>query len=699
MYIVKLDNKKIYDQRIDELTLIEPVVALEENNAGSFSFTITSTHPNFNDIKRRKSLIQVFEDSELIFSGMVYEVEEDFYKNRKVYCEGELSYLNDTIQRPAEYHNMTARGLIEAYIQNHNAQVEPEKQFMIGMVTVHETNPIECYTNMQNTINCIKTDLLDNLGGIIRVRYADGSKYIDYITENDTRTNLQVIRLGENLINYKSNISSLDIATAIIPLGKKLEDSPIESLDVRLDIKSVNGGLDYVSDSVAVNTFGWIYKTISWDDIDDATILKQKGEQYLNDTQFDNMVIEVNALDMHLMDAFETAIRLSDKIRIVSKPHGLKDKYFRLTKQSINLNSPDKNTITLGKEEHISLSARTVQANNEVLKAMERITPASTILKQAKDNASAIINGNGENGYVVLHENSSGVVYEILVMDTPNINTATKVWRWNENGLGFANSKDTSGNWNFGLAMTMDGAIVADYITTGTLTGLEINNGNGTFKVDSSGNLTASSGTFSGTVSSGTIQGCTISGSGTLNMDVPSGASMDFGTSAEWSRNCVISNASGSGGFDVLKSTSSGRNSVDMHYDNIEKYDSDGNTSYAQFGSSSSSDIRLKENIKNINIDTIRKLFEGFSFKTFRYKDKKDDSNTHYGLIAQDVIELLKACNLEEKEYVEKNDEGYYSLLYSNLERLGLIAIQDLYKTISKQQREIDDLKRGEIKR
>ena len=470
MYTVRLDDKKIYDARIDDLTLIEPAIELEENNAGSFSFTIQNNHPSYDDIKRRKSIIKVYEDDEIIFAGMVYEIEEDFYKNKKVYCEGELSYLNDTIQRPAEYHDMTVRGLLETYIENHNAQVEPEKQFKLGMVTVKDpNNSIYCYTNMETTLSCIKDDLLDDLGGIIRVRYMNNEKYIDYITENDVRTNQQVIRLGENLINYTSNISSLDIATAIIPLGKRLEESPIESLDMRLDIKSVNNNLDYVSDSIAVSNFGWIYKTVVWDDVTDANTLKSKGEKYLTDSQFDNLIIEATALDMHLINNNEMSIRLSDKIRIISKPHGLKDKYFRLTKQTINLNNPENNTITLGKEEHISLSAQTVQANNDVLKVMEKITPASTILKQAKKNASALINGNGENGYVVLHENEKGVVYEILVMDTPDINTATKIWRWNQKGLGYANSKDENGNWEFGLAMTMDGRIVADYITTGTM--------------------------------------------------------------------------------------------------------------------------------------------------------------------------------------------------------------------------------------
>ena len=470
MYIVKIGNKKIYDPRIDELTLIEPIIELEENSAGSFSFTMPSEHPLYDAIERRKTVIQVFEDNDLLFSGMAYEVEDDFYHNKKVYCEGELSYFNDTIQRPAEYHDMTVSQLLEVYINNHNAQVETEKQFKLGMVTVHDSNDsIFCYTNMESTMQCIKADLVDDLGGIIRVRHANGDKYIDYITENEVNTNSQVIRLGENLIDYKSNISSMDIATAIIPLGGKLEESPIEALEMRLDIKEVNNGLDYVYDQVAVNSFGWIYKTVTWDDVKTASILKDKGEQYLSNTQFDNLVIEVKAVDLHLIDARETPFRLSDQIRIDSKVHGLKNKYFRLTKQTINLNNPENNTITLGKEEHLSLSARTNKANDEVVKAIESITPASTILKKAKENASALINGNGENGYVVLHENENGVVYEILVMDTPDINTATRVWRWNQNGLGFANSKDSSGNWQFGLAMTIDGAIVADYITTGTM--------------------------------------------------------------------------------------------------------------------------------------------------------------------------------------------------------------------------------------
>ena len=55
---------------------------------------------------------------------------------------------------------------------------------------------------------------------------------------------------------------------------------------------------------------------------------------------------------------------------------------------------------------------------------------------------------------------------ELYIMDNPDPNQAVHVWRWNINGLGYSS---TGINGTYGIAMTMDGAIVADFITTGTL--------------------------------------------------------------------------------------------------------------------------------------------------------------------------------------------------------------------------------------
>lgn len=86
-------------------------------------------------------------------------------------------------------------------------------------------------------------------------------------------------------------------------------------------------------------------------------------------------------------------------------------------------------------------------------------------LEAAAAGASAWITGN-KGGYVVLRRNADGQPYELLIMDKPTIEEATKVWRFNKSGLGYSS---TGYNGTYGLAMTQDGQIVADYITTGTL--------------------------------------------------------------------------------------------------------------------------------------------------------------------------------------------------------------------------------------
>lgn len=87
-------------------------------------------------------------------------------------------------------------------------------------------------------------------------------------------------------------------------------------------------------------------------------------------------------------------------------------------------------------------------------------------LETAVDQATAQITG-ANGGYIVWHDsNDDGEPDEMLVMNTPSISTATKVWRFNQNGLGHSNNGYSG---TYGLALTADGAIVADRITTGTL--------------------------------------------------------------------------------------------------------------------------------------------------------------------------------------------------------------------------------------
>ena len=92
-------------------------------------------------------------------------------------------------------------------------------------------------------------------------------------------------------------------------------------------------------------------------------------------------------------------------------------------------------------------------------------------------------------GYIKLNRDGDGHPYELLVMDHPDEADAVNIWRWNVNGWGYSGD----GGAHYTMAATIDGGIVADYITAGTLTGLKINNGNGTFYVNENGEVTAAS--------------------------------------------------------------------------------------------------------------------------------------------------------------------------------------------------------------
>lgn len=99
-------------------------------------------------------------------------------------------------------------------------------------------------------------------------------------------------------------------------------------------------------------------------------------------------------------------------------------------------------------------------ALNQVEKLAQEVN-VTTILDEARTNATNLIN-NALTGYIYL-DYETGNLY---IMDTDDPSTAQRVWRWNLNGLGYS---DSGINGTYDLAMTMDGSIVADFISTGTL--------------------------------------------------------------------------------------------------------------------------------------------------------------------------------------------------------------------------------------
>lgn len=411
MYRIYVDNELFSDSRIDDLMLINPVVTLEANNPGSFTFTIPAEHPKKDLIKRRKSIISVFRDVEStpVFQGFCVEETTDFNRQRKVKCEGELSYLNDSVQRQAKYQGVTVLELFTEYIKNHNSQVDDYKKFEIGEVTVTDHNDyIYCFTNMQSTMTEIKEDLVDDYGGFVRVRYDNGKKRIDYIKDSP-RISPQTIELGKNLIDFTSNIDCSDIATVVIPLGAKLDTQEVEGLDARLTVKSVNDDKDYIENTIAVSNYGRIVKVVKWDDVTTPSTLKTKCEKYIKDYQFDNVVVQAKAVDFGYFSNKVEKFQMLDSVRIVSEKHGM-DRYFMLTKMKLNLNNPENDVFTFGKTIKISL---TVSANSSIgMMQKEFMTLPQDILNKTSSMLETKV-GKDENDTIISMINAAAEIIKL----------------------------------------------------------------------------------------------------------------------------------------------------------------------------------------------------------------------------------------------------------------------------------------------
>lgn len=463
-----VDGDKFFDLKIDELALINPVLELETNAAGTLEFTMPPTHPKIDSIKPLTSTIEIKRDGEWFWEGRLINNGSDFYNEHKFTIEGALSYLNDSYQPQFEYHG-TVIGYVERILNVHNSQVPDNRKIYLGAVTVQDPNNyIYRYTNYETTLGCLKQDITDDLGGIIRLRKVNGKLYMDVLAETD-RTCAQVIRIGQNLIDLSPNTDYSDVVSVIVPLGATLEEQEdysegLEALDKYVTIAEVNGGKEYIGREDLINQYNNIFRVVQFSDIHTPENLLRKAKEYLTDGQWGQMIIEAKAFDLNYTSEEFQEFRLNDKIRVKSELHNI-DRYFPLTSQTIVFNDPAQNTITLGGTgEPVSITGVTNKVTINTEKLSERIKDPNRLIQQAIYQATELIN-QGLNGYVRVNGN------EILIMDTNDPATAKHVWRWNMGGLGYSNN---GYNGPFETAITMDGTIVGKFIAANSIAAEQI---------------------------------------------------------------------------------------------------------------------------------------------------------------------------------------------------------------------------------
>lgn len=695
MYRVYVKNVNgeypIYEPLDDMLRIFEPVLTQEMGSAGSFTFRVYKGHPYYKQLKVLTSEVIVYDDGACVFCGRMWRPEQDFDNMVAVTCEGELTYLLDSQQRPFTY-----TGGIDGYIGQlldvHNSQVNASRQIKKGNIVVSGDGGYKEWTvqGFSDTLTLLR-QLPESFGGYLRVRHEAGVRYLDYLWDYGG-INSQVIRFGENLLDLTHYVDATQIITCLIPQGADMEykDESGETQSRAVDITSVNGGVDYIENAEAVELYGRIWGYQKWDDVTEPGILLAKSREYLKEASTLPASMEVSAVDLAAIDSTVQQFQLGFWTDVSSDPHGINQK-FLLTRREVNLLDPGQGSITLGRQTE-TLTGTTVKNQTAVSERIEKVAEdTAQEINRRVENATQLIMG-GKGGYVVIDNiepdtGNTTTPWRILIMNTPDKETATNVIQFNQNGIGFST---TGINGPYKNAWTIDGNLVADFITAGQMLADRIRGG--TLELGGKGlgkdgviiikntdgeelarfdknGITINDGNINMTSGSITLPGFKLTSGGVLTLDGTSnnttvGANLINVNTLRVAGQIMASGASFNiGGMYSTGSYVHGSFMGDFHGSFYE-----------------TSDRRKKKRIRPLKDGQALALVLGLNPKVYVMKETGEPM---MGFVAQDVEKLQKQLGID-LPLTSIDKDGYYCIPYMNYIALLTGAIQAQQKQIDR---------------
>lgn len=457
----------LYWQGDPDYAAFDVKCSLTMGDSGSVEMSVPKSNPGYARVKTRKTLLDFKVDGRSLGIFEVRELSRDVNGTMEVYAVGEMAWLFDSVQPQREYHNQTARQFLASLVAVHNAQC-PEHAFTIGIVDVTDSNDsLYRFTNREQTLDCVRDKLVKRLGGNLRVRRANGVRYLDYVSDQTYGTESeQTIRFGENILDYTDNFSVEDICTELVPLGARLENdkgdnSNIGNLERRLTVERVNGGRDYIANAKLVERFGHIRTTRTWDDVTVASNLLAKARTWLDAEQYERMHISVTAVDLSLSSAQFGQLRMGDRAYVICEPFGLKASY-PIRKRTYNPDKPDSDEIELGDTVRVnSYVASQVSASSAAsAQASEGEHIQAEWLKSSIENVTAMMTG-ARGGYKLTEYDDEGRWLADYIMDSMDRATAKVVRKVTVDGTAYS-TNGVAGPYD--TAIMANGTILGKYI-------------------------------------------------------------------------------------------------------------------------------------------------------------------------------------------------------------------------------------------
>lgn len=486
-YEVTIQNGLLAEQTLfyggdEEYGIYEDSLELNIGQAGLFSFKIPASNPSINSIKERETIVTIYRDNEEFWRGEVREISQNFDKSKNVVCYEDLAWLYDSDMIPQSTTRTYAQWFQQA-ISKYNSDSaihgsqRASRQFDIGYIDNDTGLSRKCNIDYGTSVMDFLRQNISTAYGYIRVRRVVESgiqkRYIDVVRlANYGSVINQSIEFGENMLDYVEEIDTGNLITGIHPLGAEIEgEEIIPDVAKRVDISSVNSGLDYLVDTTACQKYGWIMTTVMWDDITNPSTLKTKAQSYLADHCTPKYKWSLDAIDLSQLDVSLDGMYLGCQVPIYAEPFNV-DTSVPVTELTISITDISQNKVVLSEEasNNTSLTQQMASATESV----ENMPKENELIHSAKLNALNMLNGSIGGHVIFKFDADNRYVEEMIICNASTEEASTKKWVYNLNGWGHMSRDTTSDEWSaMSIAATMDGEIVAERIGAGTISGCE----------------------------------------------------------------------------------------------------------------------------------------------------------------------------------------------------------------------------------
>lgn len=468
MYQVNIGDKIIYYPGSDDATIFDTELNEEVGLAGEFKFKVPPTNPQYS-LLTTGALVTILKDKKEFWRGEIRDVRYDFMKVADVYVLEDIAWLKDEYAAPVKITNQTYAQRLNAAITTYNANRPSERRFETGNIT-NVTSSANCnwtteyeWSLLDSIRNCICKDT-----GYIKIRrqYESGvlHRYVDVVRLEDYGVMAnQAIEYGYNLLDYVKESDYGNLTNVLTPYGDEKDDDSEVYEDYSERIQGTT-----ISNTDSINVYGRHAKAVVFDNVSTVAQLNALAQSYLTRYCQPQLTMEVQAIDLSMVEDVDE-IKIGDSVRVIAKPFAVDQSLF-LTQIRRDIQNPDKNTLTLsGQVVRRTLTSQVIAT----IEAVEELPEESSILKAARRNALNLLLDETQSGYVVYeYDANNKYIVAINICNGKTIELSTKRWRWSQTGFGYMERNSTSAAWSGAeakIAITMNGEIVATYITTGTM--------------------------------------------------------------------------------------------------------------------------------------------------------------------------------------------------------------------------------------